>query len=218
MPDLWDKKYVCPICGSQVASKKVFTDKVRIKEYDPDMKPNYEGVNVLLYSVVVCNQCHYAALDTEFENHVSPIYLDQIREIQRKIKIPDNVSFSAERDHRAAILSYALAALFYEAKKQPCRTAEMYLRIAWLYRELKDKENEYKALARSLLSFEECYSKANISEEKEPMVLFYLGELSYRLGKMEDARRWFSILINKYRNSNSYYVKAGRDRWQEIKE
>ncbi|MGC8819751.1 MAG: DUF2225 domain-containing protein [Fervidobacterium sp.] len=218
MPDLWDKTYKCPLCGSTVKSKKVFTDKIKIKSYDPDMKPNYEGVNALLYSVVVCEQCYYAALENDFEGNISPIYLDEIHKVQQKIKVRTEIIFSSERDHKTAILSYALASLFYEAKKQPCKSAEMFLRMSWLYREISDNDNEYKAMAKALLKFEECFTDSYVDQEKEPMIIFYLGELSHTLGKKEDAKRWFSLLLNKYKDSKSYYVKAGRDRWQEIKE
>lgn len=218
MPELWDKKYKCPVCGSTVVSKKVFTDKIKIKNYDPDMKPNYDGVNALLYSVVVCEHCHYAALEGDFESQISPIYHEEIKNIQRQLKIQNDVFFSKERDHKVGILSYALASLFYKAKKQPCKSAEMFLRMAWLYREIKDDENELKALAKALVNFEECYNSSYMDEEREPMVVFYLGELSYRLGKESDARKWFSMLVTKYRDSRSFYAKAGKDRWQEIKE
>lgn len=217
-PLLYDKRYRCPICSNEAVSKKVFTDKIRIKRYDEDMKPNYEGVNPLLYSVIVCPHCHYAALEQDFEQPVSPIYMEELRKVQNEIRIPENVSFSQERDHRTAIITYALATLFYNAKRQPCKVAEMYLRMAWLYRELSDEENELKALARALVYFEECYTRTSIDTEKEPIVLFYLGELSYRLGKVSEAKKWFSELVTRYKNINSFYVKAGRDRWQSIKE
>lgn len=218
MPDLWDKKYKCPICGSTVISKKIFTDKVKIKSYDPDLKPNYDGVNALIYSVVVCETCYYAALESDFEAQVSPIYLSEIKEVQKKLKVNKEVLFSRERDHKTALLAYAIASLYYNVKKQPCKNAEMHLRMAWLFREINDSENELKSLAKAFLHFEECYNTSYIDQEKEPMIVFYLGELAFRLGKIEDAKRWFSILVTKYRDSHSFYVKAGKDRWQEIKE
>lgn len=218
MPDLWDKKYKCPVCGSTVISKRVFTEKVRVKSYEPDLKPVYDGINPLLYSVVVCNSCHYSALETDFEASISPIFLQDVRKVQDEIRNTESMDFSKERDRKAAIVAYALATLFYEAKKQPCKVAEMYLRMGWLYRELVDKENENKALAKALSSFETCYLNTYMESDKEPMVLFYLAELSRRFGKRDDATKWFFTLVNKYKNSTSFYVKAGKDRWQELRE
>lgn len=218
MSDIWDKKYKCPVCGNTVISKKVFTDKIKVKSYDPDMKPNYEGINALLYSTVVCEHCYYAALELDFEVQISPVYLEEIKNVQKQLKIQEGISFSNEREHKVAILSYALASLFYRAKKQFCKSAEMFLRMAWLYREIGDSENELKALAKSLVNFEECYNTSYMDEEKEPMVVFYLGELSHRLGKENEAKKWFSMLVTKYRDSRSFYAKAGKDRWQEIKD
>ncbi|ODN29739.1 hypothetical protein A4H02_09170 [Fervidobacterium thailandense] len=217
MPETWDKKYTCPLCGSQVTSKKVFTEKIVIKSYDEDLKPNYEGVNPLLYAVVVCNSCHHAALENDFEKYISPIHLEELRNVLGTVKIPEGVDFSKARDHKTALLAHALAALCYRAKKQLCKVAEMYLRMGWLHRELKDTEAESKALAKALVSFEECYMSSYIEEEKEPMVLFYLAELSRRFGKKEEALRWFSTLVTKYKNSNSFYVKVGKERWQDLK-
>ncbi|MFN3691721.1 MAG: DUF2225 domain-containing protein, partial [Fervidobacterium sp.] len=116
MPDLWDKKYKCPVCGSTVISKKVFTDKVKIKNYDPDLKPNYEGVNAFLYSIVVCENCYYAALEPDFEAQVSPIYLSELKDVQKKLKVNKEVSFSHERDHKTALVAYAIASLYYNVK------------------------------------------------------------------------------------------------------
>jgi len=216
-PILWDKKYTCPICGTVSPSKKVFIDKIRVKDYDEDLKPNYEGINPMLYSVITCPQCYYSALEPEFEQKVSPIYLEEIRKIQTELKVPQHVTFSTERDHMTAIVSYALATLFYKAKKQPCKVAEMYLKMGWLYREISNTENELKALAHALVNFQDCFTNSYVDAEKEPMILFYLGELSFRLGKLEDTKKWFSMLVNNYRNSTSFYAKAGKDRWQSIK-
>ncbi|MFN3327926.1 MAG: DUF2225 domain-containing protein, partial [Fervidobacterium pennivorans] len=47
LPQVYDKRYKCPICSNITVSKKVFTDRIKIKSYDEDMKPNYEGVNPL---------------------------------------------------------------------------------------------------------------------------------------------------------------------------
>ncbi|HOK87799.1 MAG TPA: DUF2225 domain-containing protein [Fervidobacterium sp.] len=218
MPDLWDKKYKCPVCGASVGTKKVFTGKVRIKSYEADLKPVYEGINPLLYSVIVCESCYYSALESDFETQISPIFREEIRKVQDEIKIPEMVSFSQERDHKVAIIAYALASLFYKVKNQPCRTAEMYLRMGWLYREINDEDNENKALAKALSNFEECYLNTYVESDKEPMILFYLAELSRRFGKREDAMRWFSTLVSKYKSATSFYVKAGKERWQELRE
>jgi len=218
MPDLWDKKYKCPICGSTVTSKRVFSEKVRIKRYESDLKPIYEGINPLLYSVVVCDSCRYSALESDFETPISPILLQDVRKVQDEIRNTESLNFSKERDHKTAIVAYALAVLFYEAKKQTCKVAEMYLRMGWLYRELDDEENENKALAKALSNFETCYLNTYIESDKEPMILFYLAELSRRFQKRDDATKWFSTLVSKYKNSTSFYVKAGKERWQELRE
>jgi len=216
-PETWDKNYTCPLCGSQITSKKVFTEKIVVKSYDEDLKPNYEGINPLLYSIVVCNTCYYAALEIDFEKYISPIYLDELKNVLSTVKIPEAIDFGKERDHKTALISYALAALCYRAKKQLCKVAEMYLRMGWLHRDLKDIEAENKALAKALVSFEECYMSTYIEEEKEPMILFYLAELSKRFGKKEEAIKWFSTLATKYKNSSSFYVKVGRERWKDLK-
>ncbi len=59
--------------------------------------------------------------------------------------------------------------------------------------------------------------KSYIEPEKEPMILFYLGYLNYRFNRKEEAIRFFSDLLTKYKGSSSYYVKAGRELWQEMR-
>ncbi len=213
---LFDKQNTCPVCGTKFKSKKVMTDAIKIKSYEKDLKPVYEGVNVLFYSIIVCSNCKYSAFEQDFEKQIPPQYMDDIRSIQQKIKTDYN--FSAERDHHIAIASYAIAALYYLAKKNYLRAGECFLRMGWLYREIGEAENEDKALARALHNFTEGFMKSYIEPEKEPMILFYLGYLNYKFNRKEDAIRFFSDLLTKYKGSNSYYVKAGRELWQELRD
>ncbi len=212
---LYDKHYICPVCKTKFTSKKVMTDAIKIKSYEKDLKPVYEGVNVLLYSIIVCTNCKYSAFEQDFEKSVPPQYINDIRSIQDKIKAEYN--FSDERDTHTAIASYAMAALYYIAKKNNLRAGECFLRMGWLYREIDDKENEEKTLARALHNFTEGFMKSYIDPEKEPMILFYLGYLNYRFNRKEESVRFFSDLLTKYKGLNSYYVKVGRELWQELR-
>jgi len=95
-----------------VTSKRVFSEKVRIKRYESDLKPIYEGINPLLYSVVVCDSCRYSALESDFETPISPILLQDVRKVQDEIRNTESLNFSKERDHKTAIVAYALAVTF----------------------------------------------------------------------------------------------------------
>jgi glycosyltransferase involved in cell wall biosynthesis len=85
-------------------------------------------------------------------------------------------------------------------------------------REKGQKKEELVALAKALKFFEEHYREEITSEDEEPMLLFYLGELNKLLGNRKEAVKWFSTLVNKYRGFPSPYVKEGQKRWQEIRD
>ncbi|ABR31401.1 hypothetical protein SU69_07900 [Thermosipho melanesiensis] len=222
MESLWDKTYKCPICGNEFTSKKVRIDSVKISGYDDDLKPNYVEVNPFLYEIVVCSNCCYAEYEPKFEENVNILEKEKIVDALEKLKGKlSNVKkhFTGERDIDLALKAYGIVVILSTVTKRYCKLADAYLKIAWLFREKEDKEQENIALAHALRSFEECYLKSNLPEGKpEEKVLFYLGELNRYFERRAEAVKWFSILVKKYGRSSSYYAKVGRDRWQSLRQ
>ncbi|MBB6062987.1 hypothetical protein HNP65_001450 [Thermosipho japonicus] len=221
MNALWDKSYKCPVCGNEFYSKKVRIDSIKVASYDEDLKPNYLDVNPFLYEVVVCPKCLYAEYESIFEKDVKITEVEKIKSILGKLKSKlSNVKFTDERDIDTALKAYAIVVILSTLLKKYCKLADSYLKIAWLLREKGgEKEQEEIALAHALKNFENCYMNSEISDGRmEEKILFYLGELNRHFGNKSEAVKWFSKLMQKYKNSSSYYAKVGKDRWQSMRE
>lgn len=221
MKDLWDKSYKCPVCGQEFKSKKVRIDSIKVESYDGDLKPNYSGINPLYYEIIVCPNCFYADYEINFEKEIKFNEIDIIKETLKKIKeklADKDYSFTNERDIEVALRAYGIVIALANALKKPCKLADAYLKAAWLLREKNEELEENIALAHALKNFEECYLTSDIPSGKgEEKILFYLGELNRYFGRKDEAIKWFSILMDKYRNSSSYYAKVGKERWQNMR-
>ena len=64
---LFDKKYVCPICEAEFKTKTIRAGKARRLGTDQDLRPRYEGIDVVKYDPIVCPHCGYAALGRYYE-------------------------------------------------------------------------------------------------------------------------------------------------------
>ena len=59
---LFDKKIKCPVCEDEFEAKTVRTGKVRMKNVDIDLRPDYDELDQNKYDVIACPHCGYAAL------------------------------------------------------------------------------------------------------------------------------------------------------------
>ena len=75
---LFDKKYKCPVCDSDFEAKTVRTGKVRMKNVDIDLRPDYDELDQNKYDVIACPACGYAALGRYFPN-LNKYQIDDIR-------------------------------------------------------------------------------------------------------------------------------------------
>ncbi len=151
---LFDKKYKCPVCDSDFEAKTVRTGKVRMKNVDIDLRPDYDELDQNKYDVIACPACGYAALSRYFPN-LNKYQIDDIR-----VKICMNYMHEPNRD---PIYSYDYAKRIYQLalanavvkKAKNSEKAYICLKTAWVIRgetqrldpeddnyEAKRKENE----------------------------------------------------------------------------
>ena len=80
---LFDKTYTCPVCDSEFKAKTVKVGKAKLIGTDMDLRPKYEGIDLLKYDIVLCPHCGYAAL-TRYYKILSSFQAKRIREIISK--------------------------------------------------------------------------------------------------------------------------------------
>ena len=130
---LFDKKYKCPVCDSDFDAKTVRTGKVRMKNVDIDLRPDYDELDQNKYDVIACPHCGYAALGRYFPN-LNKYQIDDIR-----VKICMNY---LHEDNKEPIYSYDYAKKLYQLalanavvkKAKNSEKAYICLKSAWVVR------------------------------------------------------------------------------------
>ena len=157
---LYEKKYVCPVCGEEISTLTVRAGKVHVKKVDTDLRPVYEQVDEIKYDIVACPECGYAALGRYFKT----LTKRQIDDIRNKICM----NYKPQRDQKTiytyedAKERYQLAlanAIVKNAKAS--EKAYLCLKTAWLIR------GETERMSADQVADFEAKKKDNLEEEQE---------------------------------------------------
>ena len=216
---LFDKKYKCPVCDSDFEAKTVRTGKVRMKNVDIDLRPDYDELDQNKYDVIACPACGYAALGRYFPT-LNKYQIDDIRvKICMNYKHEPNHEPTYSYEYAKRIYQLALAnAVVKKAKNS--EKAYICLKSAWVIRgetqrldpeedgyEAKKKENDAqeKELLENALN---GFVMARQSEEfpiagMDSTTLDYLiAALAVETGKRDIASKMISdILVSRTANS-----------------
>ncbi len=156
---LFDKKIKCPVCEDEFDAKTVRTGKVRMKNVDIDLRPDYDELDQNKYDVIACPYCGYAALGRYFPT----LNKRQIDDIRVKISMnykkieQDGPTYSYE--YAKSLYQLALAnAVVKKAKNS--EKAYICLKTAWVIR------GETQRLDPNEDSYDEKKA-ANDAQEKE---------------------------------------------------
>ncbi|MBO6214172.1 MAG: DUF2225 domain-containing protein [Lachnospiraceae bacterium] len=193
---LLEKKVTCAICDKPFTALVVKGSKARRLENDPDLRPNYEGVDVVKYDVLACPHCGYAAMLKSFE-HVSPSQLKWVREgVCANFRAEPRQVKKETYTYDEAIDRYKLALVSAMAKKvKLSEKSYICLKIAWLIRaqiptikedtadgaiKKRQLEEEYKAYYKQAY---EGFMKVS-STETPPFYGMNENTLEYMLANM----------------------------------
>ncbi|WP_029232005.1 DUF2225 domain-containing protein [Butyrivibrio sp. VCB2006] len=130
---LFLKKYKCPVCESEFETKTVRTGKVRMKNVDIDLRPDYDELDQNKYDVIACPSCGYAALGRYFAT-LNKYQIEDIR-----VKISMNYR---KQDYKDPTYSYEYARSLYQLalanavvkKAKNSEKAYICLKTAWVIR------------------------------------------------------------------------------------
>lgn len=218
---LFDRKLQCPVCTKEYTSKKLRSKFVKVKSYDTDFCPTYHenAINGLFYNIYVCPHCGYAYSD-DFSKYFPPATLERIQEkICSKWKPHD---LGGERTVDDAIQTYKLASLTATLKKEKhVMIAGLYMRTAWLYRLKKNEEQEKRFLNFAIKQYSESFSKDDFkgTQVSEVRILYLLGELSKRVGNVDQAVKYLSMVIERQKSTiETNLIDMARERWHEIRD
>lgn len=231
---LFDKAYECPVCGEKFKSKTVKANRAKLVGTDMDLRPRYQGIDIVKYDCITCRKCGYSAL-TRFFNHMT--------EMQAKL-VRTNITPSFKGlEESGSTYTYEEAYLRYQLalansviiKSKASEKAYICLKCAWILRGMveilpKNATNR-KALVQSYKSEEKKYIakayegfSAAAIKEAYPIcgmdtgtMLYLLAALAVETGDATNASRYISEVIASKGVSERTKEKA-RELREKLKE
>ncbi|MDR0963199.1 MAG: DUF2225 domain-containing protein [Clostridium sp.] len=130
---LYDRTFECPVCGNKFTSKTIRTGKAKLLQTDQDLRPQYEGLDLVKYDVPLCPLCGYAAL-TRYHSQITDTQAKLIKEnISTKVTLKKQTGEIYTYDD--AIERYKLALVCAVVKRsKDSEKAYICLKSAWLLR------------------------------------------------------------------------------------
>ncbi len=213
---LYDKSVNCSFCEHSFTTKKVRSRFARPIKTDTDFCQYFEedDHNPVIYFINVCPECGFA-----FSDNNSPYFSPGTKEaIHAQIASKwSKQNYGGARTKEQAIQTYKLALFTATLKKEKhIVLAGICLRLAWLYRMLKNKDEENRFNRLALSRYLDSYTEGNYENEKmsEMSLLYFIGELNRRLGNYQDAVRFFSRVTNHpLKDTDPKYIKLAREQW-----
>lgn len=221
---LYNSKIKCPVCESSIEYTKVKSKSIRLLKQDTDFCPWYEEENPIFYEAVICPECGYGSHVTTFEK----VNRHEKAKIKEKITPRWNKrAFTGSRTIEKSLEAFKIVLMNLVAREaDKSDIAKICLRIAWLYRYKGDEEQENRFLEFALKNYKMAYHGEELSDGKldEYICMFIIGELSKRLGKLNESSQWLSRLVTSYSDPNQKHlisnrlIETTRDLIQEIKD
>ncbi|MFZ3102518.1 MAG: DUF2225 domain-containing protein [Desulfitobacteriaceae bacterium] len=213
----YNKKFSCIYCGEPFTSLRIRSRFSIPYQIDSDFCPHYKNkeFNPHYYYVNVCSECGFA-FSEEFSDEF-PLGSKEMIKVQIKDQW-EKRDFSKQRDLRLAIDSYKLAIYSGSIKREKhVALGGLCLRLAWIYREENNIEQEQRFLSLALKEFEESFlisdfSGSSLSELK---MLYICGELHRRLGDLTKAISYFAKIIeHPQRDDERKMLNMAREQWK----
>lgn len=212
---IYDKNTECACCGFQFKEKTIRPVRMKAKAQDIDLRPKYEELDTLKYSIIACPRCGYAALNKEF-SHLSNA---QAKMIKEKISL-NFTGLNQENDiysYDEAISRSKLALINSIIKRgKVSERAYICLTLGWLTRgkaeslavegmekskilkQLSTEENDY--LTKAAEGFEEALMKEvfPICGLEESTFIYLMSALNYETGRYKESLKYCErILFNR---------------------
>ncbi|MCR5791831.1 MAG: DUF2225 domain-containing protein [Lachnospiraceae bacterium] len=227
---LFEKKYTCPVCDSEVKAKTVRAGKSKLVGSDTDLRPKYALGDPLKYDVVVCPKCGFGALARNF-GYLTSGQIKLIREsISKEFKgLPESGDIYTY-DEAIGRAKLALVSALV-SRQRTSERAYLCLKIAWLIRgaieemerssnpetkkikEYKKEEDEY--IIKAYEGFVSAFSTERfpMCGMDEMTTNYLVAELARKCGKKREAMQLVGKIILSHSAS-----KRIKDKARELKE
>src|SRR6056297_1210873 len=215
----WYKKMTCPLCETEFEAVRVFSNAISVEKRDLFLRPTYKDVNPDWYALITCPECLFTAYESDF-NHVLDTMpydgLDILSKSLSRAKHNLTVNLEEERTPEEVHNLEILGLLTYLQADMPFKTAQLFLKMGWYYMDINDLENAAISYSKALKQFERAYAEDKKGQHSDG-IMFYLSSLNIQLNQMKEGFKWLERLLKEYRGSNSHYIKAAQELWEEVR-
>lgn len=212
----YEANATCLYCDHKFTTTRVRLSKARVTQRDSDFCIHYDGPNPLFYDITVCPNCGFA-----FYKSYRNIAEHQRKTLEENYINKVNVAdLTGERTLTEAKYTYKLAILTAKIlKERKFITANLALKLAWLYRFENNEEQEKRFLQIALDDYIYMMANENIEQEEvnEDRLIYLMADLYSRLDYYVEARKLFSQLMTD-RSISKRYKSLAIDRWNEYKD
>lgn len=221
---IYDKTFICPVCGDNFTSKIMKTGKAKLIGTDKDLRPTYEGIDAVKYDVQLCTHCGYAALTRFFPNITSGQAKLVKENISQKVRLQpfDGEIYTYEEAMERYKLTLANAVV---KRARTSEKAYICLKSAWLLRgyaeyleETGDTSKDKKAFKAQeeeyLLNAYNGFVEARQTEGfpmcgmDEITVDYLLAELAYHFKKYDVSSKLVATILTSPVANNRMKDKA----------
>lgn len=212
----YQAKENCLYCDHPFTTTRVRNSRAKVLQRDSDFCIHYDGPNPLFYDIIICPNCGFAYYNSY--RNLSDFQRQKLQdEYISKVKVPN---MTGERTIEEAIYTFKLAILTASILgERKFITANLALKLAWLYRFTEDPEQENRFLEIALNDYVYMMANENIEQEEvdEDRLIYLMAELNLRLDNYVDARKLFSQLITG-KGVSPRYKSMAIDRWQDYQD
>ncbi|MDR2736304.1 MAG: DUF2225 domain-containing protein [Gracilibacteraceae bacterium] len=222
MEILYDKKLICPLCGTGFSSKKIRSRFIKPEKLDTDFCQIFApgDPNPLHYFVIICPECSYGFYDDS--SRIPGNAREEVAVFLKEWRFSHPKSYCGKRSLYDVIETYRFAlALADIVREIHINHAGLNIRLAWLFRGQQDGTNEQKYMTEALQHYEQSYINGDFAQTNvtEIQLLYLIGELHRRRQNYAEAIRYFGKVVH-HEDKSRYrkYVSLARDQWQLARE
>lgn len=191
---LYERAYTCPICGHAFKDFVVRASRLINVHTDPDMRAHYKDIEPLHYDVVACPNCLYSALSDVFAKaSLSQTARNTLEQNLVAHRGEIRLQTGAGRDTFTVFAGYYLALICAPIcfRYPELTTGKLWVKLSRIYTDCGDEVMSRYANGQALKDYLVAYEKASISRPQALQVCMLIGELNYKLGDINAARKFF---------------------------
>ena len=213
-----EKEKECPACGTTFNTFLVRHSKLNLDKIEDDYRMVYKDFDPVWYSIWTCPNCYYANFYEEFPKKLHSYHQEAILKNKDTLRRIFNPNTSEERTIDNVLNDYYQAIQSLIIKKEHSKDlGKIWMRLAWLYKDLGDKVMYEKASLQAFAYYYDYYYNSGTTSQKEDQQLSYiLGLFFLKFNNPTNARKHFLKAIIK-KDGDQRINDQAYDQIQDIK-